>query len=245
MHPLSLSKRLKQVADYIIGYSHQPIRLADIGTDHAYLPAYLVEGQLAQWALAGDVALGPLQSARDNLAAWGLEDRVQTRLGDGLEVIQEADQVNAIAIAGMGGGLIRDILACGQAVISRDCLLVLQANVGAHILREWLFDQGYEILDECIVLEKGHLYDVLAARQAPQPLDYSLRDTLLGPINGSRLADKHNQAKWQRMLAQAREIQGGIRQGQAPDPVRLEGLKQVIEILESVVLPTNDSDKLQ
>src|SRR5690554_5924572 len=100
-----LSERLKKVASFVeVG-----AKVADIGSDHAYLPVYLVSRGIATYAVAGEVNEGPLQSARRQVEKNGLQEKIKTKLGDGLEVL-EGEDVNTVVIAGMGGPLITHIL---------------------------------------------------------------------------------------------------------------------------------------
>ena len=101
-----LSKRLSAVAAYV----QKGSRLADVGSDHAYLPLFLVENGIIDYAVAGEVVQGPYQSALTNVAQAGKEELIQVRLANGLAAIESSDQIDTITIAGMGGRLIADIL---------------------------------------------------------------------------------------------------------------------------------------
>ena len=110
MNSEKLSKRLASVASFV----EQGAILADIGSDHAYLPCHLVmEGRISK-AIAGEVVKGPFESAVKNVRKKGLTDKITVRLGNGLEAVQENDGVDTITIAGMGGPLIASILHDGS-----------------------------------------------------------------------------------------------------------------------------------
>ena len=102
---IKLSKRLQQIADFV------PLgtKIADIGTDHALLPCYLVQEKISPWAIATDVNKGPLEVAKRQVKALLLADRVAVRLGDGLEPIEPLE-VETVIISGMGGATIKNIL---------------------------------------------------------------------------------------------------------------------------------------
>lgn len=106
-----LSKRLRAVAAFV----QRGSRLADVGSDHAYLPLFLVEKGIVDFAVAGEVVQGPYQSALTNVAQAGKEKLIQVRLANGLAAIQERDRIDTITIAGMGGRLIADILEADLA----------------------------------------------------------------------------------------------------------------------------------
>ena len=151
MNEQVLSSRLMQVGKQV------PLgaRLADIGSDHAYLPIYLVLKQQIPFAIAGEVVRGPYESAKKQVAKNGLENQIIVRLADGLAAIHAEDQIDAISIAGMGGTLIRNILENGkqQGQLTGNETLILQPNVGEATLRNWLIRNDYEIRHEEILEE--------------------------------------------------------------------------------------------
>ena len=101
-----LEERLAQICKMVDPQS----RVADIGTDHAYLPIALVEEGKIDFAIASDVAAGPLDNAKQDIAQAGLEDKIETRLGSGLETLKSSDQIDTVVIAGMGGKLMTNLL---------------------------------------------------------------------------------------------------------------------------------------
>jgi tRNA (adenine22-N1)-methyltransferase len=160
MMTIQLSKRLEAVASLVRSGS----AVADIGSDHALLPVYLIQSGVASKAVAGEVNAGPLQAARKQVEESGLTEKISVRMGNGLEAVA-AGEVDTITIAGMGGGTIVDILSRGAAEgklqgVSR---LVLQPNIGERLVREWLIKNGWELKEERILEEDGIIYEVLAA----------------------------------------------------------------------------------
>jgi len=156
---MKLNARLRMIADSI----PQCSTLADIGTDHAYIPIEAVTAGICKKALAADLRPGPLRIAQSNIKKYGLEDFIETRLGDGLWPI-EVSECDVIVIAGMGGLLIKKILSDSfeKARISRK--LLLQPNNAADALRKWLYENGFDITGEKLAEDAGKIYCMLEAR---------------------------------------------------------------------------------
>lgn len=165
---IQLDKRLSAVAALVRHGS----RLADIGTDHAYLPVYLVQTGHCPSAIASDIGAGPLEAARHTVTAAALESKIALRLGDGLSTVAAAE-VDDIAIAGMGGETIAAILETAPFVRDDRLRLILQPMTRAEDLRRWLLNNGFTVREEHLVRDKRHLYPVLAAEYtaAPPPQD--------------------------------------------------------------------------
>lgn len=137
-------------------------RFADIGTDHAYLPIYLMGLNLISSAVAADINKGPLDKARENIEKYGYSDRISTVLCDGLAKIN-SDEVDDIAIFGMGGELIVKII--DQAPWLKDCSkrLILQPMTHPEKLREYLLQNGFKITGEALSLDRGKIYQTICA----------------------------------------------------------------------------------
>ena len=138
--------------------------LADIGTDHAHLPVYMLQNHLCSRAFACDVNDGPLQKARGAVAQWGLEDRIETVKSDGLKSVPE--EYDTLVIAGMGGDLISKILENHPPHAAEK--IILQPMTKAEILRNYLFIHGYCIRREEAVSEGDRHYIVLDAARGVQ-----------------------------------------------------------------------------
>jgi tRNA (adenine22-N1)-methyltransferase len=156
---LKLTPRLKIIADSVKGFD----TLADIGSDHAYIPIYTVRNEWVKNAVATDVNSGPAEISRRRIRNYGLESRVSVRQGDGLQVINPGE-AEVIIIAGMGGILIRDILDKGEKVAESAKVLILQPMRDSDKVRTWLFKNGFEIIDEELVRDQGKIYEVIWSR---------------------------------------------------------------------------------
>lgn len=153
-----LDKRLQLVADMI----NEGAVIADVGTDHAYLPVYLVEQGKAPSAIASDLREGPLSHARQAVEAAGLQDKIDLRLSDGLDAVlpHEAD---CVVMAGMGGILITQLIERAPWLKNSEKTLVLQPMTDAPLLRSFLGEHGFDVLCERATSDKKHCYTVLKA----------------------------------------------------------------------------------
>ena len=159
--PVRMSMRLHKVADMIT----PGLTVADIGTDHGYIPIYQVLTGGSDYAYACDVAEGPLGRAKDNVSLYNVGDRVQTVLSDGLKGLIGITQhkPESIVIAGMGGTLICRILNEGAVVAEQAKELVLSPHSEWYEVRCFLMDKGYEIIDEDMLKEDGKYYVIIKA----------------------------------------------------------------------------------
>ncbi len=131
--------------------------LCDVGTDHGYVPIALVRDNVIPKAIAVDINRGPLERANEHIQACGLNDKITTRLSDGLEAINEGE-ADSIIIAGMGGELVIHILTEGEAVCRAAKELILQPQSDVNKVREYIRNAGYKIVDEDMILEDGKYY---------------------------------------------------------------------------------------
>lgn len=162
---LAINKRLKLVASYV-----EDRHLADIGSDHAYLPIYLAKENKIDFAVAGEIVEGPHRVSIKNVAEEGLIGVIECRKAAGLDAIELSDNIEVITICGMGGKLIADILEKGKAKLENKPNLVLQPNVGEYFVREKLEELGYNIVAENIIEEDGHIYEIIVANPGEMKL---------------------------------------------------------------------------
>ena len=159
----------------------QGARVADIGTDHAYLPIYLVEKGIASAAIACDVNRGPLDSAVANIREAGLSDQIETLLADGLHGVENFAPTDVL-IFGMGGELIVRILSEAPWIRRGDVNLILQPMSRAATLRRWLVENGFAITDEAISLEDRY-YQTVVARYCGEKTAYTACECQVGRRN--------------------------------------------------------------
>lgn len=158
---IKIPARIKGIASWV----PQGAVLADIGTDHAYLPKYLLDQGKIKKAYACDLNKGPLEFARENLHKHIEEGRAQICLGDGLAALKKEDGVDCLVIAGMGGILISKILSEGKDILSGLDRLILSPNNGWDKLRDYLCNNGMAIIDEDLLLEEGHFYPIIIVKK--------------------------------------------------------------------------------
>lgn len=180
MEKIELSKRLQKVAEYV---KPDEIML-DIGSDHAYLPIYLVEANIVPAAIAGEVAQQPYENAKEQVAVHGLTDKISTRFGSGFDVLKAGEEVGTAVICGMGGALIADIIEKGlkDKKISKTTRLVLQPNNNHPSLRKLLLDRHFKIEKEVIVKENKKYNEIIVASLSKQKIQYSEEDLIFGPV---------------------------------------------------------------
>lgn len=153
---IQLSKRLQAVADLgLFGDS-----MADIGTDHAYIPIYLVQKERVTKAVAMDIGKGPLLRAREHIEKYQLGAYIQTRLSDGAKQLA-AGEASSVVIAGMGGGLVQKILSESEEVFHAAKEIILQPQSEIEQTRRFLVGNGYLIHAEDMVLEDGKYYPMM------------------------------------------------------------------------------------
>ncbi|EOH99540.1 tRNA (adenine22-N1)-methyltransferase [Enterococcus haemoperoxidus ATCC BAA-382] len=230
MNENQLSKRLARVGELVPEQS----RLADIGSDHAYLPVALVLQKKVAFAVAGEVVSGPFEAAKKQVQKNGLNNQITVRLADGLDAVEEADKITAVTICGMGGVLIRDILEAGwtNQRLQGNERLVLQPNIGEKPLRDWLTVHGYTIIDEDILEENNKIYEIIVACRQEVRVAYSEKERLFGPV----LLKKQSsifQKKWQGELKQRETILAQLAKASGDQQVRIQQIeKEITEIKE-------------
>lgn len=203
LHPLfTLGGRLQLCASMV----RPGTALADIGTDHAYLPIWLAKQGLVSRAIAADIRPGPLQSAQQNIRRYRVEELVSTRLSDGLEAIfsVEADD---IVIAGMGGEMMIQIIKNASWLRDGEKRLILQPMTSVPQLREFLAGEGFAVLREQAAVEDGHAYSAMQVRYAPEKVG---TDSLYPYIGKLDATTEDNCAYMCKVIAQLEKKAGGL-----------------------------------
>lgn len=157
-----LSDRLQVIADRI----NEGETMADIGTDHGFLPVYLVENNISPATVMADVSAPSLEKGRRNahmtVSDVSLLKRMDFRVGDGLQVLEDGE-VDVVVIAGMGGKLIRDIMAADYEHTCSFRKFILQPRIGQGHLRKWMTDNGFVIINEAVAVEGAHIPEIITA----------------------------------------------------------------------------------
>lgn len=229
---MELSTRLKTVASYVPNNK----KLADIGSDHAYLPLYLVKRGVIEEAIAGEVVQGPFDAAVRNVRLHGKENQITVRLANGLQAIEEDDNVQVVTIAGMGGRLITTILEEGHERLQTVERLILQPNIHSEPIRQWAVENGWYIVEEAILEEDDHIYEILVLERGE--VTYSPLELLVGP---KLLVEKSEvfQKKWQEECRSWKNVLQSLEQAKPSEEVarKKEELRQKIEAIEKVMNP--------
>lgn len=158
---MELSLRLQTICNMIDGCK----TIADIGTDHGYIPIYLIKNKICKYAIACDINKGPLEKAKENIRMEGLEDNVSLRLGSGFDIITPGE-ANAAIIAGMGGHLIKDLIESGMEVFKSLDYLILQPVQNPDVLRKYIYDSGFEVIKEELCIDEKIFYEIIKIRYA-------------------------------------------------------------------------------
>lgn len=173
-----LPKRLSLIASMV----DRGAVVADIGTDHAHLPIFLVQQGICPSALACDIKESPLETGRQNIELCHLEDKIQTRLSDGLSSIK-SNEADTFTIAGMGGDMIIHILSSCPYIFDDKYTLILQPMTKYPTLMGWLFDNGFEILRQECTHEGKHCYTVIKACFRGEKILHEPEDEFLGKLD--------------------------------------------------------------
>ena len=180
--------------------------VADIGTDHAKLPVYLVNHGICSYAYAADLRKMPLNAAKENIdRLCSFPERIQTVLSDGFDRIPRT--YNIVVVAGMGGELIADILERGQ--LESRVVLVLSPMTAAEDLRQYLYEHCYQISSEKIAREKEKLYTVMQAEKVQQKVSYDIVDCFVSGALSKTLPDPDTAAYIQKYIQKQNKIIAG------------------------------------
>ena len=229
-----LSARLACVASLVPAGA----RVADIGSDHAYLPAALVLDGKIDFAIAGEVVKGPYENAVREIKDHQLEGQVIPRLADGLAAIEPADKVDTITIAGMGGSLIASILEKDKNKLTGIKRLVLQPNVGESQLREWLMNNYYQIMNEKIIEEDNHIYEIIVAEPSVVPFRYSKYELDFGPFLLENKGPVFRK-KWQEYLQREAHVIDQMQKAQQPPVKKINEINEFLSQVKAAIADDN------
>ncbi len=160
---VKLTPRLEKIASLV----KKDSKVADIGTDHGYIPLFLLQNNISSFAIASDVNKKPLESAENNIKIYGYNEKIQTRLGGGLTTLK-AGEVDTIIIAGMGGLLIADILEASPEILNTAKTFILQPMQAQEELRKYVVQKGFSIKKDLLVKEDHRIYEVMVIEKGIQ-----------------------------------------------------------------------------
>lgn len=231
MNGTHLSARLQTVADFV----PTGARLADIGSDHAYLPVHLAKAGQLTHAIAGEVVKGPFENAEQEISLEGLTAVITARLADGLAAIKPEDQIDTVTIAGMGGTLIATILEQGKGHLNHHERLILQPNVGEDNVRRWLQANRYQIIAERILAEDGHIYEIIVADPVAKTVVYTDNELKFGPF---LLTEKSPvlKAKWQRESQRLGQVIKTMQQAKHAPQSKIADFQAQQQLIQEVIL---------
>lgn len=227
---MQLSERLTKVASMVTAGN----RLADVGTDHGYVPIYLYVRQSIPHAIAMDIRKGPLERAKLHIAESGLQDRIETRLSDGLCALRPGE-ADSIVIAGMGGPLMVRILSAHPQVTASAKELILQPQSEVAKVREWLCEQGYEIIEEHMVFEDGKYYPMFKAVKNPEGRKLTPLECKFGRLEVLHEPEILKQFLQRELAAKQTILQMLAKEATEKSKNRIEEIKQLIGQLEEAL----------
>ncbi len=163
---MKLSPRLQTIADYV----HKGAIVADIGTDHGYIPVYLVSKEISSKIIATDINVGPLENANSYINKKSYGGIIETRLGNGLECLLP-NEVDTVIIAGMGGLLIAEILESSKNIAGTIKNFILQPMVASEDLRRYLMNNKYKIQDERLAKEGSKIYEIMLVNHGEDKIE--------------------------------------------------------------------------
>ncbi len=230
---ISLSDRLLAIAREV----EKGQIVADIGTDHGFLPIYLWERGISPKVILTDISRGSLEKARENCKRLYPEEEFDLRLGDGISPIRE-DEVDTVIIAGMGGILMTEILQNDISKARMMKKLILQPRNNIGILRHWLYNHGFSIINEKLVREGRFICEIITAipkevavirSLGPERIEYQFPHSLIkfaGPLTGEYLAGK---------LDIEKKILAGMKKSREQDPKHIRSQQYRIDYIERLI----------
>lgn len=193
-----IDNRLLKCAEYVCGGG----KAADIGTDHAYLPVYLVKNGISPYAVACDIKDGPLNAAKATISSSGLEDRIIAVKSNGLDKVP-LDGITDVIIAGMGGEMISDIISRCSYLKTNKTNLVLQPMTKPHHLRRFLCENGFYIKSESSVSSGAFCYTVINAEYRGDKIKYDDYFLYAGKLSNKSADDRRYLSETSKKLRSA------------------------------------------
>ncbi|MBQ6809088.1 MAG: SAM-dependent methyltransferase [Clostridia bacterium] len=221
---MKLSPRLKTVSD-AVGKCNI---LADVGTDHGYIPVYMLEEGLCNKAYASDINEGPLSRAEEFIKEKGLSHKCETILCNGLENVPR--DYDALVIAGMGGETIASIIDANSP--PENAKLVLQPMTEEQTLRKYLYTHGYKITDETGISEPGHVYVVITAQKGITE-SFSLKDLIASPAFCSKKSED-GRAYIMKNIKKVTKVLDGLKRSTTPKTEEITSAENELDLLKII-----------
>ena len=221
---MKLSKRLQTIADFV----KKGAVVADIGTDHAHIPIYLIKNNIISKAYACDINKGPLEKAKENINYYGVKN-IELRLSNGLEKLK-TDEADTVIIAGMGGELIIDILDRGQGFFDKKNTFILSPHTKIEEVRNYLLRKGLKILKEDMCIDEGKFYTVMEAVYIGKTFSYTKGELLFGKY----LIDNKNTVLFE-YLKKEKQKYLNIIAGDGINDTRRRELKDRLDIIKETM----------
>jgi len=220
-------KRLLKCAKMVSGKG----KVCDVGTDHAYLPAYLVKNGICESAVAADIADGPLRSAKATLEKFELLSKIELVKSDGLKEVNP-ENITDVIIAGMGAETISNIINDAEW-LKNDVNIIVQPMTKITFMRKWIYENGYEIVREEAVTDNDFVYTVMVLRYSGYHIKINELSENLGKFDFSKDESKNYVT---RRIKQLSDISEGIKKSGKSNPVLLkteEVIKKMNDILDN------------
>ncbi len=231
-----LTPRLQKIADMLIPCDC----VADIGTDHGYLPVFLCGAGICKTAIASDVNEGPLHRAEATVFQYKMDPVISLRLGSGAEPLAPGE-ADAIVIAGMGGLLIGELLKASSHVFAKAKQILLQPMSSIPELREELYQMGYTIIEEALVPEDKKLYHILSVLPKPEAEDFSKLDFLLGKNLIQNQPQHFDQYIQKELIRQSRKV-AGLKQAKEINETALQEAEILLEEIQQIAGGMEDAE---
>lgn len=205
--------------------------VADIGTDHAYIPVWAILNKVSQFAIASDINKGPLDRAFQNVSDFGLSDKISLRLGTGLSTVS-VGEADTIVIAGMGGMLISNILEDAKSTVLSAKTLILQPMTAAKELRGYLLQNSFCITEEHLIAEDEKIYNIFIVSVGAPLREYTERELILGKDldkTSPGLFDRHRQNILKKYKNRAEGLKKSCRE---ENKATLTEIERLLELLK-------------
>ncbi len=226
---MKLTPRLRAIAELV----KQDERVGDIGTDHGYIPIWLVETGRCQKVVASDINAGPTENARRAISLAGLTDQIDARLGGGL-LPYTVGEIDTVIIAGMGGLLIADILMERPEMTASVKRFILQPMQAQAELRKWLHEHDYYIIEERLAREGNRIYEILVVEHDAQNIEDEISYEL--GVNMLKTGDDLSIFFMEKKIKQLKAIVGGLQHSKDDTAdVRITALRHKLERFEEVL----------